>query len=123
MKISLYKSHLIVRLFGGKSTYPLLIEINWAHLNQPVYHGPFYNKKDHPKYGRFAILREPDAARRYGRNPGQPLLWGTGGLLKLAIVPPSEGWRWWFYSRWGSLFHVDIYINRLKDIEIVNAAA
>lgn len=117
MKFNVYNTHAILRLFGGEHTYPVILELNWAHLNQPVYHGPFYDRGVHRKYGRFEILKEPNAARRYGYRPGQPLLWGTGGLIKLQVHPPSEGWRLWVYSRWGSLFHIDIFINRRKDAE------
>lgn len=123
MKLSIYRSHALLRLFGGKHTYPVLIEINWWHWMHKVWHGPFYDKS--PRNGKpWSILADKSADARWATRSfkHEPMIWGTGGWRKLAVHPPSEGWRLWAYSRWGTLGHIDIFINRRKDVD-GNAAA
>lgn len=92
----------IIRLFGGEYTYPVTIEINWAHFGTKVFHGPFYPD-------RAAARSFP---MEWGWQKGGPLIWGTSGLLDLHVDEPSTGTRIWFYSIWGTICHIDVFIDR-----------
>lgn len=94
-----------LHLFGGKNTYPVAFEFNFWHFGQKVHHGPFYDR------GRKGILEIAGADDYWGKKLF-PLVWGTGGILKCVSLPDIDVWRLWIYSRWGTICHIDLTINR-----------
>lgn len=96
-----------LKLFGGKNTYPVTVEVNFYHFGAKVHHGPFYDR------GSKGILEIAGAEDYWGNHPF-PLVWGTGGILRCVKEPDIDVWRIWFYSRWGTICHIDLTINRRK---------
>jgi hypothetical protein len=95
-----------LKLFGGRNTYPVTIEFNFWHFGQKVYHGPFYHRPKH-----LSILQVKNAEEHWGGNIF-PLVWGTGRVLHCVTLNDIDVWRLWIYSRWGTICHIDLTINR-----------
>jgi hypothetical protein len=95
-----------LKLFGGKHTYPVTVDFNFCHFGQKVYHGPFYDA------GGLSLPKVKNVADHWGKKLF-PLIWGTGGLLKCDTGSSAVTVRrLWLYSRWGTIGHIDIIINR-----------
>ena len=95
-----------LKLFGGKNTYPVIVEFNFWHFGKKVYHGPFYD-------ARGKSILAVDLEDHWGWSPF-PIFWGTSGILRCVTQPDIDVWRVWFYSRWGTICHIDLTINRRK---------